>query len=177
MSLIQIVIDDSTNKTVTGVYLFDRVNGGKLAIPHGSSFPDPAMADELFWRDDETKLYKRNSGNSAWEAPSGGSGITEAQHKALRQLTHFIDNGPAESFDTGAYREMTGTAFPTAIIWYDKASVGKKKIVEKTIAYTGAFPTTLTWKIYDASETLLATVTDTLSYSGAFETSRTRTIA
>jgi hypothetical protein len=107
--------------------------------------------------------------------PSGT--LTEEQHKALRQLIHFIDNGPAESFASGAYREVTGTAFPTAVIWYDKAGAGKKKIVEKLISYTGSFPTTIVWKVYNVSEVLLATISDAISYSGAFETSRTRTIS
>jgi hypothetical protein len=98
-------------------------------------------------------------------------------HASLRQLIHFIDNGPAEGFVSGAYREVTGTVFPSAVIWYDQAGVGKKKIVEKLITYSGAFPATITWKVYDATETLLATVVDTLTYSGAFETSRTRTIS
>jgi hypothetical protein len=49
--------------------------------------------------------------------------------------------------------------------------------VEKGIAWTGAFPTTITWKVYDVSEGLLATVVDAISYAGAFETHRTRTIS
>lgn len=107
-------------------------------------------------------------------------GITAEQHKILRQLIHFIDNGPAEGFASGAYRETTpaGDPFPTAVIWYDKAGAGKKKIVEKVIVFNAnKTPDTITWKIYDATETLLATITDTMSYSGVFETSRTRTIA
>jgi len=102
---------------------------------------------------------------------------TAVDHKILRQLIHFINTGPAEGFASGAYREVTGTVFPSAVIWYDKAGAGKKKIVEKTLAYTGAFPTTIVWKIYDEAETLLATVTDVITYSGNFETSRLRTIA
>jgi hypothetical protein len=46
-----------------------------------------------------------------------------------------------------------------------------------TVTYTGAFPTTEEWKMYDTDgSTVLATVTDTISYSGPFETSRTRAI-
>ena len=128
--------------------------------------------------DDGSFWLLTNYSPVAWVALTGASaGITADQHKALRQLIHFIDNGPAEGFASGAYREMTGTTFPSAITWYDKAGVGKKKIVEKLLTYTGAFPTTIVWKMYDATETLLATVTDTISYSGAFETSRTRSIA
>jgi len=106
-----------------------------------------------------------------------GSGLTEAQHKILRQLIHFIDGGPAEGFASGAYRETTGTVFPTAIIWWETS--GKlKKIVSKELTWSGAFPSTIVWKVYDTDgATVLATVTDTFSYSGPFETSRTRTIA
>lgn len=239
MPVIQIIIDDSTSKIITGTYEFDRANGGTLLVPSGSAFPGTPAAKELFWRTDEAKLYRRDDANATWEAvqataaahatshKSGGAdsikldelaaptdvvtlnvstgahgltpklpndsgkfldgtgawavppsgGMSEAQHKVLRQLIHFIDGGPAEGFTSGAYREVTGTVFPSAIIWYDQAGAGKKKIVEKTIGYTGAFPTTVTWKVYDAAETLLATVSDAITYSGPFETSRTRTIS
>lgn len=104
-----------------------------------------------------------------------GSGITAPQHEQLLQLIHFIDNGPAEGFATGATRTTTGTTFPSQILW---KRADNTKLVEKNITYTGAFPTTIQWKIYDApGTTVLATVTDTISYSGAFETSRTRAIA
>jgi len=176
MPLIQVIIDRTTSMVIEGVYDFQRGDGGTLIAPAGSSFPGTPVAGEWFWRTDEVTLYRRNDTDTAWEAVTG-TGISETQHKALRQLIHFIDNGPAEGFATGAYRETTGTVFPTAIIWYDKAGAGKKKIVEKTISWTGAFPTTITWKVYDAAETLLATVSDAISYSGPFETSRTRTIS
>lgn len=107
---------------------------------------------------------------------AGTGGLTAAGHRVLRQLIHFVDNGPAEGFDSGAYREMTGTVFPTAIIWYDKSGEGKKKIVEKLITWTGVNPTQIVWKIYDSAEILVATLSDAISYSGVFETSRTRTI-
>lgn len=102
--------------------------------------------------------------------------VTPAQHRILRQLIHFIDDGPAEGFASGAYREITGTVFPTAIVWWE--SSGKtKKIVEKLITWTGVFPTTILWKVYDTNGTsVLATVSDAISYSGSFETNRTRTI-
>jgi hypothetical protein len=127
--------------------------------------------------DDDTFWLLTDHSPVTWVQLGAASGISEAQHKALRHLIHFISSGPAEGFASGAYQETTGTVFPTAVIWYDKAGVGKKKIVEKTIAWTGVNPTTITWKIYDAAETLLATVTDTVSYSGVFETSRTRAIS
>jgi hypothetical protein len=114
-------------------------------------------------------------GAAVWKSTTGGSFLTSTQHAALRQLIHFIDGGPAEQFATKAYRENTGTVFPTAIIWYT-SSAKTNKIVEKDITWTGAFPTTVAWKMYDASNNLLVTVTDAIVYSGPFETYRTRTI-
>ena len=148
----------------------------------GIVFDDPATIDEstVIDRDGDDLRFKDTNNPvplTLSDLVAGTGGLTEAGHKILRQLIHFIDNGPAEGFASGAYRETTGTSFPTAIVWYDKATAGKKKIVEKLITWTGAFPTTIVWKVYDASAVLLATVTDVIAYTGPFETSRTRTIA
>jgi hypothetical protein len=102
----------------------------------------------------------------------GGSDTLE-----WRQLTYFLDEGPAEGFVSGAYKEVTGGVFPTSVIWYDSSGLGKKKIVEKTITWSASKnPTTIVWKIYDGSETLMKTITDTITYTGVAETSRTRTV-
>lgn len=107
---------------------------------------------------------------------ASATGITEAAHRTLRTLIHFIDDGPADGFATGAYKEITGTVFPTALVWWE-SSAKLKKIVERLVTWTGAFPTTDKWKVYSTDgSTVLWTVTDTISYSGAFETSRTRAI-
>ena len=110
---------------------------------------------------------------------TGGSGITEGAHQALRQLIHFIDNGPTNGFASGAFRENLPTANPfvTSVTWWTDS--GKTdKIVEKLITYTGVLATTVQWKMYDADgSTVLATVTDAITYSGIFESNRTRTIA
>lgn len=114
-----------------------------------------------------------------YDPRTGGSGLSEAQHKVLRQLIHFIDEGPAEGFTSGAYKETLPSAdiFPTSVIWWESSSK-LKKIVEKTITWTGVNATTIVWKVYDTDgSTVLATVTDAISYSGIFETTRTRTIA
>ena len=110
-----------------------------------------------------------------------GGGISEAQHNALRVLIHLADGvgGPMENFASGAYRETLPVAdpFPTSITWWE-SNAKLKKIVEKLITWTGAFPTTIQWKAYDTDgTTVLATVTDAITYSGPFETTRTRTIA
>lgn len=107
-----------------------------------------------------------------------GTGISDTQHKALRQLIHFIDDGPADGFASGAYKETLPSAdpFPTSFIWWTSAAK-TNKIVELTVTYNAnKTPATEEWKVYDASGTLLVTVTDTIGYSGIFETTRTRVI-
>ncbi len=132
-------------------------------------------ADQWFFED--TNHAGGPGRKSLADLAASGSGISATTHRTLRQLIHFIDNGPAEGFASGAFREMTGTVFPSAIIWYDD-NTKAKKFVEKNITYSGAFPTTIQWKMYDTDgTTVLATVTDTISYSGPFETNRTRAIA
>lgn len=114
---------------------------------------------------------------------AGTGGVTETSHKVLRQLIHFIDDGPAEGFLSGAYRETTpsGDPFPTSVVWWESAAK-LKKIVEKTITRSGGgatnvAPTPIVWKVYDVDgSTVLATVSDAVSYTGPFETNRTRTI-
>jgi hypothetical protein len=108
---------------------------------------------------------------------------TPARHRALRQLIHFINDGPACGFASGAYKETlpAGDPFPTSIIWWVSSSK-VDKIVEKTITRSGGgatvvTPTPVVWKMYDTDgSTVLCTVSDAISYSGPFETSRTRTI-
>lgn len=110
--------------------------------------------------------------------PRAGSGLTENAHRALRQLIHFLEEGPADGFASGAYKETlpSGAVFPTSVIWWESASKAQK-IVERTLTWTGPNVTTDEWKMYDEDgTTLLVTVSDSISYSGVFETTRTRTI-
>jgi len=104
-----------------------------------------------------------------------GTGLSESAHKALLQLVHFIDEGPAEGFASGATKTITGTVFPSQILW---KRADATKLVEQNITWTGASPTTIQWKVYDVDgTTVLATITDTITYSGPFEASRVRAIA
>jgi hypothetical protein len=105
--------------------------------------------------------------------------VGEYEHKTLRHLIHFIDEGPGGGFASGAYRETlpAGSPFPTSIIWWE-SSAKLQKIVELIITRSGVFPITEEWKMYDINGiTVLETITDSISYSGAFEISRTRTIS
>jgi hypothetical protein len=117
------------------------------------------------------------SGHTLTDLIAGTGGLTPESHRVLRQLIHFIDNGPAEGFATGAYREVTGPlVFPTGITWYEDVTKAKK-IVERVITWTGPTMTTSEWKMYDTDgSTVIATVTDTIAYVGVFEDDRTRAI-
>ena len=120
-----------------------------------------------------TDLLEVSTNGGAY-APLGT--LDPGTHEQLRQLIHFIDEGPANGFASGAYKEVTGTLYPSAIIWYDSAAPGHKKIVEKLITWTNVLPTTIVWNMYDATGAVVATVTDIITYSGVYETNRTRLI-
>lgn len=109
--------------------------------------------------------------------PRSGSGLSSEQHKTLRQLIHFIDEGPAEGFVSGAYKESSYSGILlTSAIWWESSSK-LKKIVEETLTWSGILLQTDEWKMYDTDgSTVLVTVSDAITYSGVFEVSRTRTI-
>jgi len=126
------------------------------------------------FKDAQNTTYK-----TLTELLAGSGGLTESAHRTLRQLIHFIDDGPAEGFVSGAYREVlpAGDPFPTSIIWYEDGTKAKK-IVELALTWSGPVTTQEVWRVYDTDgSTVLATVTDTITNSGIFETSRTRAIA
>ena len=146
---------------------------------------DPSNNDKLIalWRDgddlrvrDVSNPGTAGGGYTLSELLAGAGGLTETTHRVLHQLIHFIEDGPAEGFASGAYRETTGTMFPTAVVWYTDSGKADK-IVERLVTWSGVNATVDKWKIYDTDgSTVLWTVTDAISYSGIFETHRTRTI-
>jgi len=111
---------------------------------------------------------------------SAGGSLTPAAHQTLRQLIHFISEGPGNGFATGAFKETLpfSSPFPTSIIWWE-SSAKLKKIVAKSIAYNpNKTPSTILWEMYATDGvTVIATVSDAISYSSVFETSRTRSIS
>ena len=74
----QIMIDDSSDKVITGVWTFDSSLGGSLAIPSGSSFPSTTHPGEIYWRTDQNIVYRRDDTNSFWVVmgapPAGPAG-------------------------------------------------------------------------------------------------------
>ncbi|HEY5268622.1 MAG TPA: hypothetical protein VII94_05895 [Candidatus Saccharimonadales bacterium] len=108
----------------------------------------------------------------------GGSGITTSQHEVLRQLIHFIDEGPGDGFVSGAYKVILNQPFPTNITWYtDNTTL--YKIIEKLITYNGShIPTIITWNVYNTDGITVAhSLTDTINYTNNIEISRTRSIS
>jgi|SRR5271166_3223098 len=111
---------------------------------------------------------------------NGSGGLTPAEHETLRQLIHFIDNGPGDGFASGAERTTvpSGSPFPTEICWYLDATL-TTKLVDKVITYnSNKTPSTIQWTIYQPDGTTPAhSLIDSIQYTnGVFESSRTRTI-
>lgn len=155
---------------VQGVFFQDTVNANDEAVYISRD------GDDMIFKD---KAVSTEVTLTDLLATASGSGITEAQHKALRHIIHFIDEGPGDGFASSAYKETlpVGSPFPTSIIWYESPAK-TQKIVEKTITRpTPVKPTPIEWKMYDGDgSTVIATVIDTITYSGVFEHLRTRTI-
>jgi hypothetical protein len=165
----QIFLNDTTDKTITGVYTFDRTNGGTLIIPAGTSFPGTPVAGELFWRTDLVALYRRDDANANWE--------TQASTATTIKMKDFI-NAPVDDFASGLFRTVTmGTVAPSNITWWTD-NTQTTKIFESNYTRNAAqVATSIEHKLYDTDGvTVLKTVTDAITYSGIIETSRTRTI-
>ena len=110
---------------------------------------------------------------------NSGGGLTPFEHETLRQLIHFIDEGPGDGFASGAIKKTRplGSILPTSIIWYLDSSL-TTKLVEKTIVWAGIVPATITWKVYNVDGVTVAhTVSDSITYVNTiFEDTRVRTI-
>lgn len=122
------------------------------------------------------------TGNTVQEAISelDAGKISPYTHETLRQLIHFIDEGPGDGFASGAFKTITpiGAFLPTSVVWYVDSGM-TQKIVEETIVWSGIVPITITWKVYNTDGVTVAhTVSDSITYvNNIFETSRTRTIS
>lgn len=108
-------------------------------------------------------------------APSA-PGLTPTTHETLRQLIHFLDDGPGAGFLSGA-NKITGYsgALVTSEVWYEDGTL-TTRYVDLAVTYVGALPSVEVWRIYATDGvTVTATLTDVIAYAGALETQRTRT--
>lgn len=151
--------------------------------------PGPALEEELQLEDNGANpsvvgALTNNAGSLLAQDSIGifnlrsGSGLTSTTHNSLRQLIHFLDDGPGDGFASGAFKETTLTGIKvTNETWYDD-NTKAKKLLSLDVTYTGLKPTTEVWKMYDVDgSTVLITLTDAIVYTGIHETSRTRTWA
>jgi hypothetical protein len=111
MGLVQVIIDDSTDKIIVGLHEYDRDSGGTLIGSSGDSFPTVPVAGEWFWRTDESKLYRRNDGNTAWTAvvaPVATHAIGGSDHSpdTLANLNSKITDATLD--DSSGSRPPTG---------------------------------------------------------------------
>jgi hypothetical protein len=159
-------IQDIQNLTINYLYTY-RFNIGTNIIDN----LDVDVLDPVF-----QEALPQGSGGGGSGSPSG---ISVNDHQTLRQLIHFIDEGPADGFASNAYKEITpiGSIFSTNITWYVD-NTKNLKIVEQIIDWNGIVPKTITWKVYSMDGITVAhTVSDSITYTNnIFETSRIRTI-
>lgn len=134
---------------------------------------------DLLQFNDSQKLFLQNAGVVNGLEVSSGSGMSSSEHESLRQLIHFIDEGPSTGFSSGAFKEIIGQPFPTSITWYTNAAKTRKIIEKLIVRNTSNNPTIITWNMYDVNGiTIINTIVDTFAYiNDSFEISRTRTIS
>lgn len=144
---------------------------------HFSTFTEkesPVGADVIVVEDSAAQGVKKHV-----QLMNLGGGLSAVTHKTLRQLIHFIDDGPAEGFASGSFKEILPAAnpFPTSEVWWESSSKLKKILELTTTRNANQTPATEEWKMYDTDgSTVLVTLTDTIAYSGVFETTRTRAL-
>lgn len=132
---------------------------------------------------DTTQVYYLSSYDPTVWLPllnsASPNGVTIESHKALRDIIHFLDEGPGDGFASGAFKEVVGGFFPTSITWYTSEDK-TEKIYEMLINREGGgaslvAPTPITFKMYEGN-TIIATIIDTITYDGVVEINRTRTV-
>ncbi len=80
LAVIQVIVNDQSDRIITGVWTYDRDNGGVFIGPSGVVFPSVPVAGEWFWRIDERKLYRRNDSNTGWDSVLSDVGTHGSTH-------------------------------------------------------------------------------------------------
>lgn len=123
-------------------------------------------------------LVDPTSGSAVWkDITSASSGITDTDHKILRQLIHFINDGPGDGFYSNPFREISGGMFPDRITWWSDSNK-TLRLFQTEITRSGIYPITESYKMYASNgTTIIAMATDSITYQGAFEVARSRSFA
>jgi hypothetical protein len=186
-------IEDGSFRYVSGSGIRFREEGKlRTTQPYGN--PTGSIAPTIF--DDITKGYDLGStwiisssqqayilvdptsGSAVWkETTVTASGISETDHKSLRHLIHFINEGPGDGFYSNPFREISGGIFPTRVTWWSDSNK-TFRLFQTEITRSGIYPITESHKMFAADGlTILASAKDVITYSGAFELARSRSYA
>lgn len=79
-------LNESSDRTIAGKYVFDRTCGGALIIPSGAAFPAAPCASELFFNTTDGVLYRRDDGDTAWVPVSGAASDFGSQYQQVEDL-------------------------------------------------------------------------------------------
>jgi hypothetical protein len=123
-------------------------------------------------------LVDPTSGSAVWkDVTSSSVGLSPDDHKTLRQLIHFINEGPGDGFYSNPFRETAGGNFPTRITWWSDSNK-TLRLFQTEITRSGIYPVTQNYKIYTSDGlTEIKRATDSIFYQGAFEVARSRSFA
>lgn len=92
LNIVTAVIDRDKNFIIQGRYEWQRdatLQEGILIPPSGTSFPAAPDGGEIFWRTDQSQLYRRNDGNTAWEAVTGAGDVSGPASSTDNALVRF----------------------------------------------------------------------------------------
>lgn len=92
------------------------------------------------------------------------------------KLLYFI-GAPAEGWASGAYRTITGGAFPSNMTWWTSSAQTARIMESNYTRNAQKQATTIEHKLYATDgTTVISTITESVVYSGVLELNRTRTI-
>jgi hypothetical protein len=165
-------------------------------MPTSDDFPGPNIAEEVQFEDRTSDGNPSVNGavrlvsddlvvklSSGIKSLTTGTGLSEGQHRSLRQLVHFMhQRGPGPGFGAGPYVSEVlpaGDPFPVSETWYETASKLKRIVRHQWTYNANKTLATETWIVYktDGTSPAAQAVDSPIVYTnGVFETGRTRTV-
>ena len=89
-----IAINDSSNKTITGIIIYDRANNGTLGLPFVADATArnalTAVSGEVVWQVDEKTIYRYNG--TIWEAIAPMIAAGSLDHGAVHTPASLLDD-------------------------------------------------------------------------------------